>query len=60
MAAVHPAQPAADELIRDELNRRLPGIPALAADAIKDAEYLEQCCPITVGPSLLEKSGEYI
>ncbi len=47
-----------DELIRDELDNGLLGMPDPIADAIKQAKYLEQRCPVTVGPSLLEERGE--
>ncbi|HEY5343903.1 MAG TPA: hypothetical protein VIJ66_09635 [Solirubrobacteraceae bacterium] len=33
----------------------LAGMPDPIADAIKGAEYLEQRCPVTTGPSLLEE-----
>ena len=47
-----------DELIRDELDNGLLGMPDPIADAIKQAGYLEQRCPVTVGPSLLEERGD--
>lgn len=47
-----------DKLIRDELDNGLLGMPDPVGDAIKKKEYLEQRCPVTVGPSLLEERGE--
>jgi hypothetical protein len=49
-----------DKLIRDELDNGLLGMPDPIAKAIKEAEYLEQRCSVTVGPSLLEERDEEV
>lgn len=44
-----------DELIRRELDAGLLGMPDLVAEEIKKTGYLNQRCPVTVGPSLLDQ-----